>query len=417
MSEPTKIRRYSANADVLLWQSRVRAAVVLLVGGAELGLVLLRVMPGNAHALLWLIASYALVTGGLALMARYRRTATDWAVAATVLADLVFVFGSTIASSPPEYYDRILIFSFFILHLTESHFGRGHATLALGATVTGYVGLVLVRLQQGELLLWRQELWSVLVFATAAGVFVLQYGSFRSRLGSLVRLFGRAEEGDFSETYNVRADRHPDAITRVGHAYNRVCTQLASMVLTDPLTGCVNRRGLDQALAREVARAARTGSEIAVLALDLDHFKQVNDTYGHPVGDAVLRDTASLILRAARAGDVVARTGGEEFAILMPDTGGSGAFQLATRLCDMVRMRAFVLNGARVPVTVSIGVIATGLVDDDRPVSEVADELLARADEALYGAKRGGRDRVRTWTPSEPHAEYEDLVTGLLARS
>jgi diguanylate cyclase (GGDEF)-like protein len=187
------------------------------------------------------------------------------------------------------------------------------------------------------------------------------------------------------------------------------------MVLTDPLTGCLNRRGLDQTLAREVARAARTGSEIALLALDLDHFKQVNDTHGHPVGDAVLRDAGALLLRAVRPGDVVARTGGEEFAILMPDTGGSSAFQLATRLCDMVRMRAFVLNGTRVPVTLSIGVIATGLEHDDRPVSEVADELKARADEALYGAKRSGRDRVRTWTPPQRVGELGlEAVTGLL---
>src|SRR4029079_12781662 len=114
---------------------------------------------GSAFVLAWLIAGYALLTGVLALTARRTRSASDWAVAATVLADLVFVFGSTIASSPPEYYDRILIFAFFILHLTESHFGRGHATLALGATVSGYLGLVLLRVHRGDALLWRQELW------------------------------------------------------------------------------------------------------------------------------------------------------------------------------------------------------------------------------------------------------------------
>src|SRR5262249_6136679 len=135
-----------------------------------------------------------------------------------------------------------------------------------------------------------------------------------------VALFESAQEGDFADAYNADADTSPDAITRVGRAYNEVRLQLASMVLTDPLTGCLNRRGLDQAIAREIARSGRSGSELSVLAIDLDHFKAINDTYGHVAGDIVLREFGALLAHAARAGDIVARAGGEEFLALLPDT-------------------------------------------------------------------------------------------------
>jgi diguanylate cyclase (GGDEF)-like protein len=189
----------------------------------------------------------------------------------------------------------------------------------------------------------------------------------------------------------------PDAITRVGRAYNRVRSQLASMVLTDPLTGCLNRRGFDQALAREVARSARAGSDLALLALDLDHFKMINDTYGHIAGDEVLRAAGALLIQAGRAGDVVARTGGEEFAVLLPDTSAAGAFQFASRLCEIVRAHTFPApapGADPIRVTTSIGVVAGAPQLD----GDFAALFSARADIALYAAKRSGRDRVRAWS-------------------
>jgi diguanylate cyclase (GGDEF)-like protein len=232
----------------------------------------------------------------------------------------------------------------------------------------------------------------VLAFWATGSALVLHYGEIQRRLTKIVALFERAEEGDFSQIYDIQNDRFPDAITKVGRAYNRVQIQLAEMVLNDALTGCLNRRGFDQALVREIARATRAGSDLSLLAIDLDHFKKVNDTFGHMGGDCVLREFGALLGQAARAGDMVARTGGEEFSILLPDTGSAGATNLAERLCERIRRHSFLANGKQVGITASIGIVSArpGRGDSDS-------NLKLRADEALYAAKHAGRDRVRVW--------------------
>ena len=396
MSPAESFRLTVSYAETLLWQSRIRLAVVAVIGGAVLALQSWGYLRGSAGFLTLLVVGYLALVFSLATLVGRIRRAPNWVIVATVLADLVFIFGSTIAISSPFYYDRILVFAFFVLHLTETYYGRAHASLALGAVVVGYTALVTTTINAGVPLLWPEELISVAVFTTAGVLFVVQYGGFRRRLTGIVRLFERAEEGDFTRAYDVESDTRPDAITLVGRAYNRVRSQLASMVLTDPLTGCLNRRGFEQALTREVARSVRAGSQFALLALDLDHFKEVNDSHGHMVGDAVLREAALLLMRAARGGDVTARTGGEEFSLILPDTDARGAFQLAARLCETMREHPFEVGRARLRLTVSIGVISS----DGELGPDVAEELKRRADDALYTAKRSGRDRVRTWEPA-----------------
>jgi diguanylate cyclase (GGDEF)-like protein len=379
--------------------------VAILAGGAGLGLQRLGVLGGSSTLLLIAIGAYGATVGLLAVVSARRGRAGNVIVAATVLADLAFIFSSTIASSSVGHYDRILILSFFILHLTESYFGRSHAALALAAVVTCYVAMVESVIRAGGSLVWGDELLSVVLFTIAGGVFVLQYGSFQRRLGRIIDLFAGAEEGDFTNSYDVSADRAPDAITEVGRAYNRVRSQLASMVLSDPLTSCLNRRGLDQALAREVSRSTRAGSALSMVALDLDHFKAVNDTYGHPVGDQVLRELGALLLQTARGGDVVARTGGEEFTVLLPDTDPAGAYRAGVRFCEAVRAHAFMAGERRLTLTVSVGV--TSVMET---TGDIAAALKARADGALYAAKRGGRDRVRVWS-----ADLSDDAGGVAA--
>jgi diguanylate cyclase (GGDEF)-like protein len=382
-----------AYAEVLLWQSRIRIAVAMMAGGTASLLQLLGVLQGNAGIITSASAAYVAVVALLRFEMRRTGMAGNSAIATTVFGDLVFIFALTLSSSSPQYYGRILILSFFVLHLTESYFGREHAVLALLAVIIGYLGMAGLAIDRSAQLSWPEELWSVCLFTMAAVVFIFQYGSFQLRLRNIVTLFENAEHGDFSQSYDVSADAKPDAITRVGQAYNRVRPHLANMVLTDPLTGCLNRRGFDQAMTRELARVSRTGGELSLLSIDVDHFKSINDTYGHLAGDVVLRGLAARLQQTARVVDMVARTGGEEFSLLLPDTNLAGAFKAAVRACDLVRSHAFTVNGEPLRLTISVGVAS--LTSAERSVADT--DQTQRADEALYAAKRDGRDRARVW--------------------
>jgi diguanylate cyclase (GGDEF)-like protein len=258
--------------------------------------------------------------------------------------------------------------------------------------VAGYLVLTAIGVQRGYELRVADELWMLALFVGAAGSLTWQFGHFQHRLAGIVRLFERAEEGDFSDTYDIAADERPDSITRVGRAYNRFRSQLATLVLTDPLSGCLNRRGFEQQLQRELARASRSGSELSMAAIDIDNFKEINDCYGHLVGDDVIREIGAVLRGRARTGDVVARLGGDEFALLLPDTDEEGALQLAHRIRDAFREHRFRTAKERARIAVSIGIAAT-----QGPREGSAEDLRARADEALYAAKRRGRDAIQIW--------------------
>ena len=168
--------------------------------------------------------------------------------------------------------------------------------------------------------------------------------------------------------------------------------RLEVLARTDPLTQLLNRRVLVERLAQEVERARRYDGKITMLMIDLDHFKRVNDQYGHLVGDDVLRDVAALLKNAVRAVDVVARYGGEEFVIVLPETPAPGALAFAERLRERIEATDFSAHPhGTFHLTTSIG-----MATFPGPRIDSGDDLLARADEALYRAKADGRNRVRT---------------------
>ena len=188
-------------------------------------------------------------------------------------------------------------------------------------------------------------------------------------------------KGNLSADLLERTIKH----VRERHALEReradMVEQLAELSVTDELTGLANRRRLTQRLDEEISRAERGGHSFAVLMIDLDHFKQVNDSYGHQVGDEVLKQCAEAFEKNLRAADFVARYGGEEFCVLMPETRKEGACQAGERLREAIKALP-----APVP-TISVGVALW------RP-GLPAERVVREADEALYKAKEAGRDRT-----------------------
>jgi two-component system cell cycle response regulator len=217
--------------------------------------------------------------------------------------------------------------------------------------------------------------------------------------GTRGALFVRTEPGDreltpedveFAELVlhaAVSAIRRGHAL-ELTQADNRRLEELAT---TDPLTRLLNRRAMGERLANEMDRCRRFRTEVSILMIDIDHFKGVNDTAGHPAGDEVLRQLSGMLLEAVRSIDIVARFGGEEFVVILPQTAFEGGMVFAERLCERIAAENFEVPGRNMRLTVSIG-----LATFPAAAITTADDLLSRADLALYRAKSEGRNQVRS---------------------
>jgi diguanylate cyclase (GGDEF)-like protein len=179
--------------------------------------------------------------------------------------------------------------------------------------------------------------------------------------------------------------------------------RLEQQSVRDPLTGAFNRRYFEESLRREILRANRNGRGLALVMLDIDHFKQVNDTHGHDAGDEILRNVADVLHRSVREADVVCRYGGEEFAVLLPEISPETARVRAQGIVDACRARRVVLGAGRTgQVTISAGLAHLSAGDGGA-------ELIRRADTALYAAKHAGRDRL-VEAGSEESSSVADLT-------
>src|SRR5215208_1088563 len=224
------LRSDQANAEVLLWQSRYRIAFLTAVGSGAVGLRMAGVLrptpiadaaggpPGHLALALVALAAYVMAIASLDWRVRRAGRAGRGAVTATTAADVLLGFTVVFLVTPPAYYARALILAFFSLQLTLTYFGRGSALVALGTIAASYVALVALARFSGADLAWPEELWTLALFTGGAALFVNVQGDLTHRLTRLVRMFERAEEGDFGVAYDVAADARPDGITLVGHA-------------------------------------------------------------------------------------------------------------------------------------------------------------------------------------------------------
>jgi len=309
------------------------------------------------------------------------------------------------------------------------HFS-GQEVLLAEVTFESSDDVVLNRVELG----YKMILVSALIKSTA--LTLLFIWAFRRRLGQPLQRLTEAIAALDLDSLGLRriglTQTHDNELSRLEQAFNRMLTKLDNerrehdarleamnhnleaqvrarteelktanrnlekLARTDALTGAANRHHFVERAGIEILRAQRNGAPLCLLMIDLDHFKLINDHHGHPMGDKVLRNFAALAAAPLRAGDLLGRIGGEEFAILLPDTDLAGASEVADRILESVRRQRIEAGAEPIRYTVSIGAARLD------PGSARFESLFASADAALYRAKAAGRDRLELDLPANP---------------
>jgi diguanylate cyclase (GGDEF)-like protein len=194
-------------------------------------------------------------------------------------------------------------------------------------------------------------------------------------------------------------------------AVDRLRNEVADLALMDDLTGVGNRRHLLQRLTEACARSERSNAPFAMLVIDLDGFKAVNDTHGHAAGDACLQHFTLMTQTRLRPGDMLARTGGDEFCVVLPDSTVEEGAMIARRIIDVCHADAAACVGTDIPVAVSIGVAQW-----TPEIGAFPDRLIAAADHALYVAKNQGKNRHAVYERSPPMVPEPDTVPDMVLR-
>jgi diguanylate cyclase (GGDEF)-like protein len=257
-------------------------------------------------------------------------------------------------------------------------FGAGYLTtdlLLMGLQVTHAEPMRIV----ATAALWGGIVWPFMRYMTL----------IRERLDSLRTYAKLAEVGDIGTSDLVTSDSDNDDFALIASSLQKVHARLSEQIGSDSLTGCANRRGVERTLLGACRMAKRRNAPLALAAIDIDFFKQINDTRGHPEGDRVLRQLATIMRSTARETDTVGRLGGDEFIVVLPDSDWRGAQVFADRLMHMVKTASFGPPGSSIPMTLSIGIAVADSSEQLEP-----DRLMGAADEALYEAKEAGRNRI-----------------------
>jgi len=391
LGEALLVEQANLRREVLLWQRWVRylalGAMVLL------SLVYSSTMQDALVPLALLATGYVGVvfSTSWALDRASSRAAQSWIPSLLLTADIAALAGFVYLTSAPEQFHRILLLGFLSMQLGVFYFGRAQGTMAALLTIAAYLVFVLgvPAFVPGPRPATVAVFFNVTLFAMISGVLIYTFGSFRERMDALRMYCKVVERGEAASLPQLGAERWPDELTLLARSFQAMHVRLAEQIGSDPLTGCMNRRSLETRLRSDLRQARRRGSSVAVVAVDLDQFKEINDSRGHPVGDIVLQQLAGIMKVTARDTDSVARFGGDEFVIILPDTGWQGALTFAERLRRCVDDYTFGPPDGPVSTTISVGV-ALGRGTD----ATSADALLKEADAALYKAKAAGRNRV-----------------------
>ena len=247
---------------------------------------------------------------------------------------------------------------------------------------------------------WRIEMFTSLADVNRHAISITVIVVCLTTVMALAILYGQQviKNGREREASRIALESAHSKLEEKHTELERLARHLQEMATTDSLTGCYNRRYFAELLSKILPGIRRQGASLAVLMIDIDFFKKINDTYGHDVGDKVICAVADVIKKTAREADVLARFGGEEFVIAMPMTALDAALLAGERIREAVEKLAIQSVAGEISVTVSIGAASFAVTDDH------IDMAIKRSDLALYDAKHGGRNQVRCFNPDSLYA-------------
>lgn len=390
-------------------------------------------MDLHLPTLLWLMTLTCAVLGASVLLVAWRMRAHrglfwwGWGLLANGIS--YPVFGLRLAGVPEVSILGVnllsaLTLALHIVAIQQFQWGRAQAVppAAIWAPVVLTVGAAIVWLHHDQirnvvigvllaglaaLLAWQA--WGPSLRGhRAAGRLLMVAGSVALAGILLVRLAVMATHGDWSGPLHVPAQAQAPTylvvlttllLNTVGFLLMQMehaVDEQHELATHDPLTGAANRRELMESIERSLSLARRSGQPMALLMIDIDFFKRVNDAHGHQIGDTVLREVARRVQARLRRHDLLARFGGEEFVVLLPGTDAAGARQLAESVRRSVADTPVAAGAHAIPLTISIGV--HGRPGGQPPTPATADQMIAACDRAVYRAKDAGRNRVESET-------------------